>query len=99
MLYFLHGGSEAEPGLGVATVAQSRPSIRLVLLTFARLAKHAVTTYPDAPSQTFSKQSKVPHLRARTLGYTNHMPCITGIPLLVAQEQFEIAKRIVAMRH
>ena len=81
------------------SVAQSRPSLRQVLIAFKRQANAVVQTYPDLASQTFFKPSKVLHLRLRPIGYTNHVPCINGLPFLHSDEQCMATKLLVAQRH
>ena len=99
VLYFKHGGSCENLGFHQRTLAQSRPSLRQTLLMFIRLTRGVITKFLDAPSQTFFKPSKVAWSRLQALGYTNHLPCISGIPLLSASEATSVAKHLVALRH
>jgi hypothetical protein len=76
-----------------------RPSLRVVLRAFVRKVKATVKMHLATHSQVFFKASKIPFLRCKAIGYTNHCACITGLPSFTSDQAAEVAKHLIGLRH
>jgi hypothetical protein len=99
VLYFARGGSEASLGVGQVGEADSRISLRKLLPIFKKIARAVLSKYVVPESQVFFKPSKFAALRAKPLGFTNHIACIAGIPYLEGAQPQLVAKMLVTLRH
>ena len=99
ILFFLHGGRHEDLHVQGNSCAQPSTSLRNVLQAFKNKAKFVLEMCLVPSSLVFFKPSTCPHNRGRILGYTNHTPCIGGVPVVTHQEGEYIAQCLVELRH
>ena len=76
-----------------------RPKMRQILLAFTRLTRATIGIYLSDHDQAVFMPSKVPQFRCKALAYTNHMPCIVGLPVIGPDEAKCLSSKLVALRH
>ena len=99
LLFFLHGGSHQDLHVQGNSSAKPGASLRTVLQAFKNKAKFVLKMCLQPASNVFFKPSTCPHNRCRALGYTNHTPCIGGIPVVTYEEGQYMAQCLIELRH
>ena len=99
ILFFLHGGTYEDLGLVGKNGAEKASTIKQVLTAYKLKARRVITHCLNPFSHVFFKPSKIPHLRLRAIGYSNHTPCIGGLPVLSHDQNSFLVRCLVALRH
>jgi hypothetical protein len=98
-LFFAQGGSESSLGVGPKHEAESRLSLRKLLVAFKKQCRAVLSKYLVPESQVFFKPNKFGPHRAKCLGFSNHMANVAGVPYLDTAQAQAVAKMLVSMRH